>query len=418
MHRVAVTGLGVVSPLGIGVDAFWNGVLEERVAVRTISRFPTAGYASTMAAEVDDFDAAAFVGGKRLRWTDRFSQFAVAATRLALEDAAFRVTGGGTDVGVYIGSALGGLAYADEQHDVFRTAGLEAVRPLLAISVFGGAATCNVAMEFGIRGPTVANGNSCASGAVAIGDAFRAIARGEIRAALAGGCEAPLAPLIFGAFTVIRAMSTRNGDPAAACRPFDRDRDGFVMAEGSAMLVLERYDDAVARGARIYGEIAGYGLTNDGYHMSAPQPDGTYNALAMTNALDEARLAPGEVELINAHGSGTVLGDRGEAAALRLVFGPDVAQIPLTATKGQHGHALGATGAWEAVLALLAIERGRVPRVVNCDALDPACAVGALPRPLAHAPRVVLSASAGFGGINAALVFTMSRGALRAGDIG
>jgi 3-oxoacyl-[acyl-carrier-protein] synthase II len=412
-HRVAVTGIGIVSPLGIGVDAFWTNVLAERVAVRTITRFSTAGYASTMAAEIDDFDPAAFIGGKRLRWTDRFSQFAVAATRLAIDDAAFRVDGDGADTGVYVGSALGGLAYADEQHDVFRAGGLEAVRPLLAISVFGGAATCNVAMEFGIRGPNVANGNSCASGAVAIGEAFRAIARGEIRAALAGGCEAPLAPLIYGAFTVIRAMSTRNADPAGACRPFDRDRDGFVMAEGAAMLVLERYDDALARGARIYGEVAGYGLTNDAFHMSAPQPEGTFNALAMRRALEEARLAPERVDAINAHGSGTVLGDRGEAAALRLVFGADVERIPLTATKGQHGHALGATGAWEAALALLAIERGTLPRIVNCDVLDPACAVGALQRPLALAPRAVLSSSAGFGGINAALVFTapgMERG--------
>jgi len=324
---------------------------------------------------------------------------------LAIDDAAFEIDGDGTGTGVFIGSALGGLAYADEQHDVFRAEGLDAIRPLLAISVFGGAATCNVAMEFGIRGPNIANGNSCASGAVAIGDAFRAIARGDIRAALAGGCEAPLAPLVFGAFTVIRAMSTRNDDPAGACRPFDRNRDGFVMAEGAAMLVLERYDDAVARGAHIYGEIAGYGLTNDGFHMSAPRPEGTFNALAMQRALDEAHLTPADVELINAHGSGTMLGDSGEAAALELVFGERTPRIPLTATKGQHGHALGATGAWEAVLSFLAIERGIIPRVVNCDDPDPACAVNALQAPLAIAPRVVLSSSAGFGGINAALVF-------------
>ena len=405
-HRVAVTGLGVVTPLGIGIETFWTNLLAEHVAVRTITRFPTDGYASTVAAQIDDFDAAAFVAGKRLRWTDRFSQFALAATQLAIDDAAFRVGGDGTDTGVFIGSALGGLAYADEQHDVFRAEGLGAVRPLLAISVFGGAATCNVAMAFGVRGPNVANGNSCASGAVAIGDAFRAIARGELRAALAGGCEAPLSPLVFGAFTVIRAMSTRNGDPAGACRPFDRERDGFVMAEGAAMLVLERYDDALARGARIYGEIAGYGLTNDGYHMSAPQPEGTYNALAMQRALAEARRSPAEVEAINAHGSGTPLGDAGEAAALQLVFGERTASVPLTATKGQHGHALGATGAWEAALSLLAIQRGIVPRVVNCDDPDPACAVAVLTEPLRAAPRVVLSSSAGFGGINAALVFT------------
>ena len=404
-YRVAVTGLGTVTPLGIGVDAFWENILAERIAVREITRFPVADYASKIAAEIHDFDAAAFIGAKRLRWTDRFSQFALAATQLAVDDADFRVGDDGTDVGVYIGSALGGLAYADEQHDVFRAGGLSAVRPLLAISVFGGAATCNVAMEFGLRGPNVANGNSCASGAVAIGDAFRAIARGEIRAALAGGCEAPLSPLVFGAFTVIHAMSTRNGDPRAASRPFDRDRDGFVMAEGAAMLVLERYDDAVARGARIYGEIAGYGLTNDGFHMSAPQPDGKFNALAMQRALAEAGVPADEVDAINAHGSGTPLGDAGEATAFHLVFGERAARVPLTATKGQHGHALGATGAWEAALSLLAIERGIIPRVVNCDNRDPKCAVDALQAPLAAAPRVIVSSSAGFGGINAALVF-------------
>jgi 3-oxoacyl-[acyl-carrier-protein] synthase II len=405
-HRVAVTGLGAVTPLGIGIDAFWSGVLAERIAVRTITRFATDGYASTMAAEIDDFDPAAFVGGKRLRWTDRFAQFALAATRLAIEDANFTIEDEGTETGVFIGSALGGLAYADEQHDVYRTSGLDAVRPLLAISVFGGAATCNVAMEFGIRGPNVANGNSCASGAVAIGDAYRAIARGDVRSALAGGCEAPLSPLVYGAFTIIRAMSTRNGDPAAACRPFDRDRDGFVMGEGAAMLVLERYDDALARGARIYGEIAGYGITNDAFHMSAPQVAGTFNALAMQRALDEARLTAKDVDLINAHGSGTALGDRGEAAALATVFGDRVTHVPLTATKGQHGHALGATGAWEAVLSLLAISRGAIPRVVNCEAVDPECGVNVVQQPLALHPRVVLSSSAGFGGINAALVFT------------
>jgi 3-oxoacyl-[acyl-carrier-protein] synthase II len=405
-YRVAVTGMGLVTPLGIGLEAFWTNVLAEHVAVQTITRFPTPGYSSTIAAEIADFDPAAFVGAKRLRWTDRFAQFALAATRLAIDDAAYHVAGDGSDAGVFIGSALGGLAYADEQHDIFRAQGLEAIRPLLAISVFGGAATCNVAMEFGLRGPNIANGNSCASGTVAIGEAFRAIARGDIRAAVAGGCEAPLAPLVFGAFTIIRAMSTRNDDPAGACRPFDRNRDGFVMAEGAAMLVLERFDDARARGARIYGEIAGYGLTNDGHHMSAPQPEGTFNALAMQRALAEAHIAAADVDVINAHGSGTMLGDSGEAAALQLVFGERTPRIPLTATKGQHGHALGATGAWEAALSLLAIDRGIVPRVVNCDDPDPDCAVLALQAPLTVSPRVVLSSSAGFGGINAALVFT------------
>ncbi|MEA2665606.1 MAG: 3-oxoacyl-[acyl-carrier-protein] synthase [Candidatus Eremiobacteraeota bacterium] len=405
LHRVAVTGIGVITPLGVGIRAFWDGVLSERVAVREVTRFPTEGYRSRIAAQVDDFDPGAHVSAKRLRWTDRFSQFAVGAARLALDDAGYHPNGESDDVGVFVGSALGGLAYADEQHDVFRARGLEAVKPLLAISVFNGASVSNVAMEFGLCGPTVANGNSCASGAVAIGDAFRAISRGDVRAALAGGVEAPLSPLIYGAFTVIRAMSTRNDDPARASRPFGAGRDGFVMAEGAGVLLLERLDDARARGARVYGEVAGYGLTNDAYHMSAPRPDGTMNAAAMQRALAEARLPAADVDLVNAHGSGTPLGDRCEALALERVFGERAARVPVTATKGQHGHALGATGAWEAALSLLALQHGIVPRSVNTDDADPQCPLALTRERTASAPRTVLSNSAGFGGINAALVF-------------
>ncbi|HYW53052.1 MAG TPA: beta-ketoacyl-[acyl-carrier-protein] synthase family protein [Dongiaceae bacterium] len=403
LHRVAVTGIGVVTPLGTGMEAFWNGILSERVAVGPITRFDAAGYRSRIAAQIDDFDPRDFVGRKRLQWTDRFSQFSVAAARLALEDAAYRPNGAAHDVGVYLGSALGGLAFADEQHDVFRQRGLDAVKPLLAISVFGGAATCNVAIEFDLRGPTVANGNSCASGAVAIGDAYRAIARGDVRAALAGGVEAPLSPLVYGAFTVIRAMSTRNDDPQNASRPFDRERDGFVMAEGAGILLLERLEDAQARGARVYGEVAGYGLTNDAHHMSAPRPDATMNAAAMRRALEEAQLAPDEVDVVNAHGSGTPLGDRAEALAMELLFGERAAAVPVVATKGQHAHALGATGAWEAAISLLSIANGVVPRSVNSVDVDSALTVTSqrLERPV----RTVLSNSAGFGGINAALVF-------------
>ena len=402
-HRVVVTGIGVVTPLGIGLAAFWDGVLSERVAVAPITRFETEGYRSRIAAQVDDFEPRDFVAGKRLHWTDRFSQFSIAASRLALDDAGYRPNGDSSEVGVYLGSALGGLAFADEQHDVFRRRGLGAVKPLLAISVFGGAATCNVAIEFDLRGPTVANGNSCASGAVAIGDAFRAVARGDVRAALAGGVEAPLSPLVYGAFTIIKAMSTRNDDPANASRPFDRERDGFVMAEGAGVLLLERLEDARARGAHIYGEIAGYGLTNDAHHISAPRPDATMNAAAMQRALDEAGIAFDEVDVVNAHGSATPAGDACEAHALELVFGERAAGVPVTATKGQHGHALGATGAWEAALSLLTIAEGVIPRSVNSDAAD--CDLAVTRERLERPVRTVLSNSAGFGGINAALVF-------------
>lgn len=405
-HRVVVTGIGVVTPIGIGVENLWNATLAERIAIRPITNFPTDGYRSKLAGYVDDFEPNDFMGTRRVRWTDRFSQFAVAASRLAIDDAGIVPSGDDNgDVGVYMGSALGGLAYADEQHDVFRAKGLEAIRPLLAISVFGGASTCNVAMEFGFSGPNVANGNSCASGAVAIGDAFRGIARGDIRAALAGGVEAPLSPLIYGAFTVIRAMSTRNDDPQTASRPFDLHRDGFVMAEGSGVLYLERYDDARARGARIYGEIVGFGLTNDAHHMSAPRPDGVMAARAMTKAMIEAHVTPAEVDLINAHGSGTEIGDASESLAFAQAFGDALPRIPVTATKGQHGHALGATGAWEAALSLLAIAHQTVPKSVNSFDEDPDCRIPITRERLSLAPRTVLSNSAGFGGINAALVF-------------
>lgn len=401
-HRVVVTGIGVVTPLGIGKDAFWRNVLAERVAVDALRRFDTTGYRSRLAAQIEDFDPNDFMNEKRRRWTDRFSQYAVAAARLALEDAGYGVEDG-SETGVYLGSALAGLAYADEQHDVFRQNGLNAVRPLLALSVFGGASTSNISIEFGFTGPTVANANSCASGAVAIGDAFRAVARGDVRAALAGGVEAPLSPLVFGAFTVIRAMSTQNANPHAASRPFDPRRDGFVMAEGAGILLIERLADARARGARIYGEIAGYGLTNDAHHMSAPRPDGRINAAAMQRALADAGVEPGGVDVVNAHGSGTPLGDKAEALAIERVFGGR--PVPVTATKGQHGHALGASGAWEAALSFLSLVHGTVPKTVNNTDDDPECSLAVTRQRLECAPDVILSNSAGFGGVNAALVF-------------
>lgn len=405
-HRVVVTGIGIVSPIGIGVRDFWEAILAGRVGARAITRFDTDGYPSRIAAEIDNFDPADHMDPKRVRWTDRFAQYAVAAARGAFDDAGLSKNGPREDVGIFIGSALGGVAYADEQHDVFRQRGLGSVRPLLAISVFGGAATCNVALEFDVRGPTVANANSCASGAVAIGEAFRAVGRGDVRAAIAGGAEAPLSPLCFGAFTVIGAMSTRNEDPQHASRPFDRDRDGFVMAEGAGMLVLERYEDAARRGANIYGEVRGFGASNDAHHMSAPRPGGENAARAIEIALDEARIAPGEIEAVSAHGSSTQLGDRAETKALRRVFGDGIAQLPITASKGQHGHAFGAAGAWEAALSFLTLRYGILPRVVGHFVDDPDCDLAFVRSNVEGRVRTMLSNTAGFGGINAALVFS------------
>jgi 3-oxoacyl-[acyl-carrier-protein] synthase II len=405
-HRVVVTGIGVITPIGTGIEAFWEATLAGRVGTDALTRFDADGYSSRLAAEVRDFDPGAYMSSKRVRWTDRFAQFAVAAARSAVEDAAFSPNGSRTDVGVFIGSALGGVAFADEQHDVFRTKGLGAVKPLLAISVFGGAATCNVALEFDLRGPTVANANSCASGAVAVGEAFRSIQRGEVRAAIAGGAEAPISPLTFGAFTIIGAMSRRNDDPKHASRPFDLERDGFVMAEGAGVLLLERYEDAISRGARIYGEIRGYAASNDAHHMSAPRPDGEGAALAMRRALEDARLGPDELDAVSAHGSSTPLGDRAEAVALRRVLGKNASAVPVTASKGQHGHGFGAAGVWEAALCLLAIERGTLPAAVGHFIDDPDCDLVLVRSNARRAVRTILSNTAGFGGVNAALVFS------------
>ncbi len=404
-YRVVVTGIGAITPIGTGVDAFWKAALEGEIGTRAITRFDASTFRSRVAAEIGDFDPSEYMDGRRQRWTDRFAQFSIAAARLALADAGFEVGDRGEEIGVYLGTALGGLGYAEEQHAVFLAKGLGAVRPLLAISVFGGASTCNVALELGLRGPNVANGNSCASGTVAIGDAFRAVARGDVRAALAGGIEAPLSPLTYGAFAVIHAMSTRNDEPRRASRPFDRDRDGFVMAEGAGILILERYEDAIARDAHIYGEIVGFGLTCDAHHMTAPRPDASSAMRAMQAALREALLSPDEIELINAHASSSPLNDTTETHAIKRAFGEHAARIPITATKGQHGHALGATGAWEAALSLLAIDRGEVPGIVNLEHADPLCDLHYVRESRTLRPRTVLSNSFGFGGINASLVF-------------
>ena len=407
-HRVAVTGLGMITPLGIGVEAMWKNLLRGDVAVAPLTRFDAGEYPSRIAAQIDDFDPGAFLSRRRVQWTDRFSQLAVAAARLAVDDARVHIEALHDQTGVFTGSALGGVALAEEQMNVFHTQGLRSVRPLLTICVFGGAAASNIAIEFGITGPAGANSNSCAAGAMAIGEAFRAVRRGDVRVAIAGGVEAPLAPLTYGAFTVARAMSTNNQDAQRASRPFDAQRDGFVMAEGAGMLVLERYDDAARRGARIYGEITGYGASNDAHHMSAPLDDGGQTASALQRALDDASVTADEIEAINAHGSSTRIGDRAEVRAYARIFGERLAHIPVCATKGQHAHALGATGAWEIAIALLGMRDRVIPGAVNLQHADPDCAIDCRTATRETGARLVLSNSSGFGGINAAVVLAGS----------
>jgi len=406
-RRVVVTGIGAITPIGMGVEGLWDGLRRRTSAVRCITRFDPTVFKSRIAGEVPDFTPTDHIEERRARRLDRYSQFAIAATRMAVADAALDLRREDPDrVGAMMGTALGGVAYAEKNYKGFLTEGLRAVDPVLALTVFAGAASCNIAIEFGCTGPNSTNGMSCASGAIAIGDGFRAIVRGDADVMLTGGAETPLAPLCFGAFAIIRAMSTRNDDPAHASRPFDVGRDGFVMAEGAAVLVLEERGRAVARGAPIYAEVCGYGLTNDAHHMTAPRPDGSQAARAMRNALAEAHVAPAEVGYINAHGSSTPLNDPTETSSIKQVFGEAAYRVPLSGTKGYYGHALGASGAIEAAICALAARRRWLPPTVNLETPDPACD---LPMVVGEgrdlAPEILLSNSFGFGGINAALVF-------------
>ncbi len=407
MRSVVITGVGAVTPVGTGAEGLWRGLRERRSGVREITRFDASPFRTRIAAEISDFDPADHMERKRARRLDRFSQLGVAAARLALEDAALDPAGLDRDrAGASMGSALGGVAFAEAQAEVYRREGIKRVDPALALTVFAGAVSCNIAMEFGFTGPNVTNAMSCASGTIAIGQALQAIRRGEADVMLAGGAEAPLSPLCFGAFTVIRAMSTRNEDPATACRPFDEARDGFVMGEGAALLVLEERSRAVARGAPIYAEVLGFAMTSDAYHMTAPKPDGREAARAMSLALADARLAPGDVGYINAHGSSTPLNDAIETLAIKRVFGEHAYRLAVSGTKAYYGHALGASGAIEAAICALGLSRGWLPPTLNLTHPDPACDLDYLPNGgLERVPEILLSNSFGFGGVNACLVF-------------
>jgi len=407
LRRVVITGTRAITPIGLGVEGLWQGLLERRSAVRCITRFDPSMFKSRIAGEVPDFSPGDHLEERKARRLDRFSQFSVAATRMALANAELNLRQEDPDrIGATMGTALGGVAHGEAQYRNFLLEGPRAVDPALALTVFAGAASCNIAIEFGFTGPNSTNGMSCASGAIAIGEGFRAIARGEADIMVSGGSEAPLAPLCFGAFAIIRAMSTRNDDPAHASRPFDSGRDGFVMAEGAAVLVLEERSRALARGAPIYAEVCGFGLTNDAHHMTAPRPDGSQAARAMRNALAEAGVAPHEIGYINAHGSSTPLNDPTETSSIKQVFGDHAYDVAFSGTKGYYGHALGASGAIEAAICALASRRHWVPPTVNLDSPDPACDLRHVPnRGLQLEPDYLLSNSFGFGGINAALLF-------------
>lgn len=408
MHerRIVITGMGMATPIGIGVKAFTEGLHSARSAICRITRFDVSGYRSQMAGEIAGFDPEAFFTGRQLRRLDRFAQFSLAAAQMAVQDSGLDIAKEDrNEIGVSMGSAIGGIGMAEEQHGVFARDGLRAVSLTLALAVYGGAANCNIAIDMGISGPNLACSNSCASGTMAIGEAMHAIRHGKAEVMVAGAAEAPIFPLCYGAFDNIKAMSTRNNEPERSCRPFDADRDGFVMAEGSAVVVLEEMGHAVRRNAGIYAEVAGYACTNDAFHMTAPLPDGSQAARVMALALHDAGISPDEVEYINAHGSSTPLNDKAETLAIKTVFGERAGRIPISATKSLHGHSLGAAGAIEACATALSIRDGFIPPTANLENPDPDCDLDYVPN--AERRQTIscaLSNSFGFGGINAALV--------------
>jgi 3-oxoacyl-[acyl-carrier-protein] synthase II len=405
--RVAITGIGAVTPIGLEADGLWDGIRAERSAVGPVTRFDPTPFRSRTAAEVVDFVPTDHLDAKRSKRLDRYGQFSVTAARMALADGALDLTCEDRDrVGAMMGSALGGVAFAEAQLGRYLAAGLRAVDPIVALAVYGGASSCNIAIELGITGPNSTNAMSCASGTMAIGEAFRQIRDGYADVMLAGGAETPLAPLCFGAFAIIRAMSTRNDDPTHASRPFDKDRDGFVMGEAASVLLLEEYGRAVSRGARIYGELVGYGTTNDAFHMTAPRPDGSQAARSMRLALADAHVSPAEIGYMNAHGSSTPLNDPTETSAIKQVFGDYAYRLPVSGTKGYYGHALGASGAVEAAVCALSLTHAWLPPTINLQVADGACDLDYIPGTgRSVRTEYVISNSFGFGGINASLVF-------------
>src|SRR5213592_666642 len=406
-RRVVITGLGPITCIGKGVDGFWKGILAEKSGINDIASFDPSVFRVRSAGEIRDWDPEVFFPTHRLKRLDRYAQFSVASAKLALEDAriAYSRDKPQDRVGVSFGTALGGVCKAEEQYIRYLKKGARGVQPTLAVQVFGGSAHSNIAIEFGFRGVGTTNSNSCASGTVSVGEALRYIRDDFADVIVAGGAEAPLTTITVGAFDIIKTMSRWPGDPALACRPFDLLRDGFVMGEGATSLIVEELEHARARGARIYAEVLGYSLNNDAFHMTAPLPSGDSCIRAMRGALADARLVPDQIDYINAHASSTQLNDGAETMSIKQVFGEHAQRIPVSGTKGYYAHPLGATGAIEAALCTLALDRQWIPPTINYQNPDPVCDLDIVPNHGREAPlNYIMSNSFGFGGINACVI--------------
>lgn len=405
--RVVVTGAGLVTPLGIGVERSWKGLLEGRSGIRRLTHFDSSAFATQIAGEVEGFNPEDYIEPKEVKKMDRFIHFAVAASDMAMKDSGLKVTGADAEkLGVIIGSGIGGLPAIEHYHSVLLERGPRRITPFFIPMLIINLAAGQVSMRFGAKGPNSAVATACASGSHAIGDAFKIIQRGDAEAMIAGGSEAVITPLGIGGFNAMKALSTRNNEPEKASRPFDRDRDGFIMGEGSGIIVLESLESAISRGARIYAEIVGYGLTADAYHMTSPAPEGEGAARCMKMALKDGEMNPTDIDYINAHGTSTKYGDELETMAIKNVFKEHAYKVAVSSTKSMTGHLLGAAGGVEAIVSMLCMRDNIVPPTINLDNPDPQCDLDYVP----HKSRkmevnCVMSNSFGFGGTNACLIF-------------
>jgi 3-oxoacyl-[acyl-carrier-protein] synthase II len=404
--------MGCISPVGNNVKETWDSILAGKSGAGMITHFDASKHKTRFAAEVKGFDPVALFGPRETRKMDRFTQFATAVAMEALEQSGLKIDDSNRDrVGVLIGTGIGGIGSLLEQVEVMRERGPERVSPFLVPMMISDSAPGMLAIRFGARGPNMAIATACASGNNAIGEAMEVIRRGAADAMLAGGSEAALVPVAMAGMNVMTALSTRNDDPQTASRPFDKDRDGFLMGEGAGMLILESLEHAQARGAKILCEITGYGTTDDAHHISAPAENGAGAAISMKLAIEDANLPLTEVGYINAHGTSTPLNDKSETAAIKTVFGEQAYNIPISSTKSMTGHLLGASGAIEAVFCILAIRNEILPATINYHTPDPQCDLDYVPnQPRKSSPRHVMSNSFGFGGHNATLIFSRFEG--------
>ncbi len=406
-RRVVITGLGAFTPVGNDVKTMWQALVAGHSGVGPITLFDPAPFETRFAAEVKGFDPAALFGRKDARRMDRFTQFAVAAAGQALADAQLPITPETAPrIACIFGSGIGGISTILAETQVMRDKGVDRVSPFLVPMMLPDTAPGQIAIQYGLKGPNMAIVTACASSANAIGEATETIRRGAADAALTGGAEAGIVPLAVAGFNVMTAVSRRNDAPQKASRPFDATRDGFVIGEGGAALVLENLDHAQARGARIYAEVLGYGASADAYHITAPQETGEGAALAMRTALAQAGLAPQDIGYLNAHGTSTPLNDKSETAAIKLVFGSAAYKVPISSTKSMTGHLLGAAGALEAIICVKALQEGILPPTINYETPDPECDLDYIPNAARHVSiRAAMSNSFGFGGHNACLIF-------------